>query len=252
MATRASTPLHLRAQGRVLQLFERERQEKYALLEKKEQKKHDLTIRLLSDKDKEKQALYDLKDKEKQALYDLKDKEKQALNDLRVHERVAAQKQVDGLTAKLEAMTGVVLAEQESRNIRGALELVASMKHAKPHVKMPAKQMLLNQLLQDEDWNQVATACARENNVEMEHGEKCFKMIYHTFAKDKHGSEAEVFIRLAEVKAPAERVGLFATFTLYYIDYVVVDFHGNEWRRGMPGGENYFPDRPVQSNSMQI
>lgn len=118
----------------------------------------------------------------------------------------------------------------DSRNIRGALELIARFISGKNN-KPPSTQSELDKLIGSKDVHaavfQAKLACiCKTHNLIVQDANNCLKKLYHAFSKDKHGSEPVVTIRSRELKSPSERAVLGALFETFQIDYQVVDLHG--------------------------
>jgi hypothetical protein len=119
----------------------------------------------------------------------------------------------------------MVLALQGQRNMRGAVEYVArSVTGCRAEDGITTRLMTLQF---DVTFTEKLKAHAKRFNVELPRAFDCMRTIYDRMCQDMHGSEETVYLRYADVTAPAQRAVLHAIFDYGAIKYSVIDERGN-------------------------
>jgi hypothetical protein len=167
---------------------------------------------LLKDKDK------DSVQREKEAVLREMLREKEAV--LRDSHRLDME--AAALRVQLADVTSMYLAATNKRNIRGALEYVAAVINTKL-----GTQQALSSLRQHAGFMAKLDQIARRHNLREADLLRCLDGMYHTFSKDQHGSEDEVFIRETDLTSPVERAALASIFETFNVKYKIVT-SGNE------------------------
>jgi hypothetical protein len=118
-----------------------------------------------------------------------------------------------------------VLELKGRRNVRGAVEYVAkSLTGCQVDDGIATRLMTLQY---DGRFVTTLRAHADRLNVELPRALDCMRSIYDRMCQDMHGSEETVYLRYADITAPAQRAVLHAIFDYGAIKYRVVDERGN-------------------------
>ena len=149
------------------------------------------------------------------------------------HKQAQLNKQLHIEHREYQAIANLLLQARDCRNIRGALALAGQKLHianssGRSSRGSPSTQVMLNALESDAAFMSRLQCLCRQHQLQLSDVLTCLRHLYYTSSKDKHGSEAHVFIREAEIKSPSERAALAAVFEWCSIRYLVVDARGWE------------------------
>ena len=117
-----------------------------------------------------------------------------------------------------------LMVARNKRNIRGALELTAECVESKGGVRV-----VLSSLADDAAFKSTLTEIANKMNIRECDWKRCLEDLYHTYTRDMHGSEENVYIRYSDITSPGERIVLGAIFEHFSIPYKVVADDGTEF-----------------------
>ncbi len=115
-----------------------------------------------------------------------------------------------------------LLSFKGQRNIRGALEYAAKT------VRLDCLGITprLVAMKRDAAFARGLAVQARRFNVEFSRVQDCLETIYDRLCQNMHGSEETVYLRYADITAPAQRAVLHAVFDHKNIKYIAIDERG--------------------------